>query len=100
MAPSSLAFIYKWAACAVCSEGFFPLCAEELLAATRLLYWHEMTDVLFPLCAHQLNKLLQQQHVSSGVTVLKEGPPALGGRSSVTPAHTATLRESVALAWL
>lgn len=97
LAPSSLAFIYNWAACAVCSGGFFSPCAEDLLAAAGLLCWHEMTDVSLPLCAHQLNKLLQQQHVP---TVLMEGPPALGGCSSVTPAHTATLKESVALAWL
>lgn len=73
----------------------FPPCAEELLAAAGLLYWHEMTDVLFPLCAHQVYKLLQEQHIPTGVTVLMEGPPALRGCSSVTLAHTATLRESV-----
>lgn len=85
---------------AVCSEGFFSPCADELLAAAGLFSWHEMTDVSLPLCAHQLNKLLQQEHVPTGVTVLMEEPPALVGRSSVTPAHTAILRESVALAWL
>lgn len=95
-----LAFIYKWAACAACSEGFFSPCAEELLAAAGLFYWHEMTDVSLPLCARQLNKLLQQQHVPTAVTVRMEGPPVLGGRSSVTLAHTAILKESVALAWL
>lgn len=100
MAPSSLAFIYKWAACAVCSEGFFFPRAEELLAAAGLFYWHEMTDVSLPLCAHQLKKLPQQQHVPTGVTVPMEGPPALEGRSSVTLAHTATLKESLVLAWL
>lgn len=54
-----------------------------------------MTDVLFPLCAHQLNKLLLEQHVPTGVTALMERPPALRGCSSVTLAHTAALRESV-----
>lgn len=100
LAPSSLAFIYSWAACVVCSEGFFSPCAEEILAAAGLLYWHEMTDVSLPLCAHQPNKLPQQQHVPTGATVLMEGPPALGGCSSVTLAHTATLGDSAALAWL
>lgn len=38
LAPSSLPFIYKWAACAVCSEGFFSPCADELLAASGLFY--------------------------------------------------------------
>lgn len=97
LAPSSLAFIYKWAACTVCSEGFFSPCAEDLLTAAGLFYWHEMTDVTSPLCARQLNKLPQQQHVPTVLTVLMEGPPVLGGRSSVTLAHTAILKESVPL---
>lgn len=52
-----------------------------------------MTDVSLPLCACQLNKLLQQQHVPTAVTVQMEGPPVRGGHSSVTLAHTAILKE-------
>lgn len=69
LAPSSLAAFYNWAACVVCSEEFFPPCAKELLAAAGLLCWHKMTNVLLHLCAHQLNKLPQQQHVLAGIAV-------------------------------
>ena len=69
LAPSSLAAFHNSAACAVCSEGVFSPCAKELPAAAGLLRWREVTGVLLHLCAYQLNKLPQQQHGLSGVTV-------------------------------
>lgn len=69
LAPSSLAAFYNWAACVVCSEGFFSPCAKELLAPAGLLRGREMTDVSLHLCAHHLNKLSQQQHILAGIAV-------------------------------
>lgn len=72
----------SWAACVGYSERFSSPRAKELLAAAGLLCWHEVTDVSLHLCAHQLNKQSQQQH---GVTVLMEGPPALGSSTRSYP---------------
>lgn len=69
LAPSSPAAFSQLGSVCSLLRSFFSPGAEELLAAAGLLCWHEMTDVSLHLCAHQLNKLPQQQHVLAGISV-------------------------------